>query len=76
MATIEQLIDLDITDIQRMNRRELAAVVSTWHAANKRLARLTVGRGRTVPHQQAQKRGQQFSVAGKSVNQYATNTKP
>ena len=72
MATIEQLIDLDITDVQRMNRRELAAVVSTLSsAANKRLARLERSDvGELSPaYQQAQKRGQRFSVAGKNVNQ-------
>lgn len=72
MATIEQLIDLDITDVQRMNRRELAAVVSTLaSAANKRLARLERSNvGELSPaYQQTQKRGQRFSVAGKNVNQ-------
>lgn len=72
MATIEQLIDLDITDVQRMNRRELAAVVSTLaSAANKRLTRLERSDvGELSPaYQQAQKRGQRFSVAGKNVNQ-------
>lgn len=72
MASIEQLIDLEITDVQRMNRRELASVVSTLaSAANKRLARLERSDvGELSPaYQQAQKRGQRFSVAGKSVNQ-------
>ena len=72
MATIKQLIDLDITDVQRMNRRELAAVVSTLSsAANKRLARLERSdNGELSPaYQQAQKRGQRFSVKGKNVNQ-------
>lgn len=72
MATIGQLIDLDITDVQRMNRRELAAVVSTLaSAANKRLTRLERSDvGELSPaYQQAQKRGQRFSVAGKNVNQ-------
>lgn len=72
MATIKQLIDLDITDVQRMNRRELAAVVSTLAStANKRLKRLELSDvGELSPaYQQAQKRGQRFSVAGKSVNQ-------
>lgn len=72
MATIKELIDLDITDVQRMNRRELAAAVSTLaSAANKRLTRLELSNvGELSPaYQQAQKRGQRFSVAGKNVNQ-------
>lgn len=72
MATIEQLIELDITDVQRMNRRELASVVSILSsAANKRLKRLERSDvGELSPaYQQAQKRGQRFSVAGKNVNQ-------
>lgn len=72
MATIKQLINLDITDIQRMNRRELAGVVSTLaSAANKRLRRLEVSDvGNMSPaYQQAQNRGKLFSVVGKNVNQ-------
>ena len=72
MATIKQLIDLDITDVQRMNRRELAAVVYTLaSAANKRLTRLELSDGGKLSpaYQQAQNRGHRFSVAGKNVNQ-------
>lgn len=72
MATIEQLMGLDIKDIQRMNKRELSVVVSTLaSAANKRLVRLEKsGVGELSPaYQQVQKRGQKFSAAGKSVNQ-------
>ncbi len=73
MATIEQLINLDITDVQRMNRRELAAVVSTLaSAANKRLARLERSDvGELSPAYQQVKTGgrDRFSVKGKSVNQ-------
>lgn len=72
MATIKELINLDITDVQRMNRRELAAAVSTLaSAANKRLKRLERSDvGELSPaYQKAQKRGQRFSVAGKNINQ-------
>lgn len=73
MATIRQLVDLDITDVQRMNRRELAVVVSTLaSAANKRLTRLERSDvGELSPaYQQVQADGRdRFSVKGKNVNQ-------
>ena len=72
MATIEKLINLDIGAVQRMTRRELAKVVSTLSsAANKRLNRLHQSpAGNLSPaYQQALKRGQRFSTAGKNVNQ-------
>lgn len=72
MATVEDLINLDINAVQRMTRQELARVVSTLSsAANKRLNRLQQSPvGNLSPaYQQALKRGQRFSTAGKNVNQ-------
>lgn len=72
MVTIKDLINLDINAVQRMTRKELSQVVSTLSsAANKRLNRLQQSPvGDLSPaYQQALKRGQRFSVAGKNVNQ-------
>lgn len=72
MATIKELINLDINAVQRMTRKELAQVVSTLSsAANKRLTRLQQSPiGELSPaYQQALKHGQRFSTAGKNVNQ-------
>lgn len=72
MATIKELINLDITDVQSMTRKELSKVVSSLaSAANKRLTRLELSEvGEMSPaYQQALKRGRRFSVADKNVNQ-------
>ena len=72
MATIKELINLDINAVQRMTRKELAQVVSSLSsAANKRLKRLQQSPvGELSPaYQQAIKRGTRFSTAGKNVNQ-------
>ena len=72
MAKIEDLLNLDIGDVQRMRRKELATVVSQLaSAANKRLTRLELSETGTLSpaYQQATKRAERFSVAGKNVNQ-------
>lgn len=72
MAKIEALLNLDIGDVQRMSRKELASVVSQLaSAANKRLTRLELSETGTLSpaYQQATKRAERFSVAGKNVNQ-------
>ena len=72
MAKIEDLLNLDIDDVQRMSRKELASVVSQLaSAANKRLTRLELSETGTLSpaYQQATKRAERFSVSGKNVNQ-------
>lgn len=71
MASINELLNLDITDVQKMTRQELAKVVTQLNsAANKRLKRLElIDRGTLSPaYQKATERAQRFSVKGKDLN--------
>lgn len=72
MATIAELIGLDVADVQRMTEKELRQAVSTMaSAANKRILRLErTEMGKLSPAYQAvEKRGARFSAAGKNINQ-------
>lgn len=72
MANINELINLDINDVQKLKRSDLAKVVSQLSAAaNKRVARLSqTAVGELSPaYQRAALQHGKFGAAGKNINQ-------
>lgn len=68
--TIEELLKMDIDDVQKLNRKELAKVVSQMgSAANKRLKRFSARGTQTPATQGLIRSGGKISVAGKNLNQ-------
>ena len=71
MANINELINLDINDVQRLKRADLAKVVSQLSAAaNKRVKRLSqTAVGELSPAYQRALQHGKFGAAGKNINQ-------
>ena len=71
MANINELINLDINDVQKLKRSDLAKVVSQLSAAaNKRVKRLSqTAVGELSPAYQRALQHGKFGAAGKNINQ-------
>ena len=71
MANINELINLDINDVQKLKRSDLAKVVSQLSAAaNKRVKRLSqTDVGELSPAYQRALQHGKFGAAGKNINQ-------
>ena len=68
--TIEDILDMDFNDINKLNRKDLSAITSRLvSASNKRIRRLEKStKGQTSPSLKNLK-GKTFSVKGKNTNQ-------
>lgn len=68
--TIEELINLDVGDVSKMSRRELAKAVSTLgSAANKRIKRFEKAGVETPAVRGVKRSGGNISVKGKNINE-------